>query len=203
MYLLYLPVLLWTLNASASAIQKSLPGWAHTETIPALQANVSSIAKFTADSIGMDEPHVHPINETSYEWFYFDAVSNDGKYSVVVVFYTAPETGFMGGGPAYNILPVSIHTSIPGKDDFYSDRRYAKEAVVNSVGNGANGQWVGTGMSFTGKADLSHYTIKVDTEDVKGCVEFKAVSPRITPCITYSHLLQTTRLHQPITLVDL
>jgi hypothetical protein len=46
-----------------------------------------------------------------------------------------------------------------------------------SVGNGASGDWVGTGFAFTGASDLSVYTVVVDSTalDVKGTVSFKEV----------------------------
>jgi hypothetical protein len=48
---------------------------------------------------------------------------------------------------------------------------------VVSIGNGASGDWVGTGFSFTGASDLSAYTVVVDSTalDVKGTVSFKEV----------------------------
>lgn len=176
-YLLPLAILFLALSPATATREGSV--WTSTEVIPALQSNETSIAKFTASSYGLDASHVHPINESAYEWFYFDAVSQDGHYSVVFTFYTAPETGFQGGGPAYNIVPATLTVGIPEEPSFFYEHLYAKEVVLKSTGNGASGDWVDTGYKFDGKSDLSQYSLQVDSNDVKGCVDFKAVSSQI------------------------
>ncbi|CAM1502474.1 Fc.00g044580.m01.CDS01 [Cosmosporella sp. VM-42] len=148
-------------------------------------ATGQSIAEWKSLATGFDAPHVSPINASSYEWWYFDAVSDDGLTSVVFTFYTAPTSGFLGGGPSDNILPATITVGTPGNEyrGFY-ERRYATEAVIEAQGNGASGQWVGTGYEFRGAPDLSTYEIKVASAShlVNGTVNFKAVAPAHYPC---------------------
>ncbi|OBT39926.1 hypothetical protein VE00_09597 [Pseudogymnoascus sp. WSF 3629] len=158
-----------------------------TDIISPLQYNgTETTSTLVSSAYGLDSPHVHGVNASSYEWWYFDAVSSDGLYSVVFTFYTAPGTGFPAGGPPDDILIAQISVSTPSNEILIGedDSVFAKKAIVVSIGNGASGDWVGTGFSFTGASDLSAYTVVVDSTalDVKGTVSFKEYAPPHYPC---------------------
>jgi hypothetical protein len=158
----------------------------HNYIIPSIPATVPSSVQFKSSGNGFDSPHVSPVNATTWEWWYFDAVSNDQTYQVVIVFYTASTSGFAFLPPKPNELPVQITVGIPGSPSFtpggiQNEWAYATQAEVATSGQGASGQWNGTGISFEGTADLSRYVIKVDAPNmgpnggIKGCVTFTSV----------------------------
>jgi len=150
----------------------------HIETIPAAQSNLASIAQYVSKHNGLDAPHVTPINESAYDWWYFDTYSNDLKYSVVVVFFNAPATGFaLSGAPANDITEAYLFVSVPGQPFLIQQNISATEATVDYAGNGASGDWKGSGFSFTGEPDMSEYTISIDYPELayKGTLSFKSV----------------------------
>lgn len=119
-----------------------------------------------------------PINESAYDWWYFDVVSEDQDYSVVVVLFNAPATAFpFSGAPGNDLTEAYLFVSIPGKPDFYAAPFPATQAVVDYAGNGASGVWTGSGFSFEGEPDMSEYTITIDSPQtyLKGEISFKSV----------------------------
>lgn len=146
--------------------------------VPAPISNLTSQVQFQSSSFGLDSPHVKSVNATTWDWWYFDVVSPDQKTSVVIVFYTAPATGFVfNKAPANDILLASLNVAIPGSPEFFSGGAFAEEAIIVSQGNGASGDWRGTGFEFVGAPDLSSYTILVDSPKLglKGEVTLKSV----------------------------
>ena len=166
---------IWLLTKSVSA----RPPWISTHVYSPSTVNGSSHALFTSSAYGLDAPKVETINDTSYEWWYFDAVSEDQKSSVVLTFFVAPATGFPeSGAPDNAILAATIALSYPGQEvaSFLSSVP-ATEATVVSVGNGASGFWKGSGMNFVGTPDLSNYLVSVDSPSigVKGFMTLQSV----------------------------
>ena len=153
--------------------------WISTQVYSPNTVNGSSDALFTSSAYGLDAPKVETINDTSYEWWYFDAVSEDQKSSVVITFLVAPATGFpQSGSPDNAILSATIALSYPGQE-FVSwlSSVPATEATVVSIGNGASGVWEGSGMDFIGTPDLSTYVVNVDSPSigVKGFMSLRSV----------------------------
>jgi hypothetical protein len=163
---------------------------AHEYTIPSIPATVPSSVQFNSSTKALDGPHVFPVNATTWGWWYFDAVSDDQAYQLVVVFYTASASGFAFLPQTQNQLPVQITVGIPGSPNFAPDGlqnqwAYATQAEVETEGQGARGHWDGTGFSFEGRRDLSRYVIKVDAPNmgtnggIKGRVTFTSVGFRV------------------------
>lgn len=155
------------------------PIWSWQETIPPAVVNGSSHSTLTSGAYGFDGPKITPVNSTSWDWWYFDVVSEDAQSSAVVVFYTAPETGFVfAAAPTQNILEASLSLKLPGNEDLIYITNFAEKANVVTVKNGASGEWTGTGFSFEGSPDMREYTINIDdkTNGVKGTVAFHSVT---------------------------
>lgn len=164
--------------ALAASVVHATP-WGSVTTIPPTVVNKTSIAQFTSSSHGLDAPHVTPINASAWDWWYFDVISPDHLQSVVVVFYTAPETGFLfDEAPVTNINLASINVGIKGHETFFGSGMFANAAKVVSVSNGAAGRWEGSGFEFVGSPDLKEYEIKIDSPEigVKGTITFHSVS---------------------------
>lgn len=116
--------------------------WTSTDTIQAAVVNSSTDNVLTSASYGLDSPKVTPINSTSWDWWYFDVVSEDAQSSAVLVLYTAPETGFaFSGAPAQSILEVSLALKVPEFPEPLSLVDFADNVTVVTVENGASGEW--------------------------------------------------------------
>ncbi|MCJ1383439.1 hypothetical protein MMC17_006553 [Xylographa soralifera] len=169
----------------ANLVSASGP-WMSTHIYYPNTVNGSSDALFTSSAHGLDAPKVDTINNTSWEWWYFDAVSEDQRSSVVFTFFVAPATGFPeSGAPDNAILSATIALTYPGQEfSSFLSTVQATEARVVSVGNGASGTWKGSGMEFVGTPDLSNYVINVDSPSigVKGSMSLRSVAPAHYPC---------------------
>lgn len=130
-----------------------------TVYVPPTFAPGPSEVQFEACATGYDGPKVSPINETVYDWWYFDAVSDDGLQSLVAIFFTSSFAGF----PFDIVSPVTATSLIifatfaDGTSTMVFD--IATSATITTVGDGASGTWAGTGASFEGQPDLSRYNL--------------------------------------------
>jgi hypothetical protein len=153
-----------------------------TEIVPAQESNAEHInALYMSSKYGLDAQHVYPINNETWEWYYFDAVSHDGLHCVSVIMYTAPQTAFFGGGPPNSIIIASLFASTPDNEQFYFDQNGGDRAIITTLGNGASGKWDGNGFQFTGSSDLKTYSINIDAPDIflKGHMKLKSVSSKL------------------------
>jgi hypothetical protein len=166
-----------------AALVSSSPsrGWTSVDKVLAGVINGSSESITTSLQYGLDGPKIKSINSTSWEWWYFDVVSEDAKSSATVVFYTAPDTGFVfAQAPTDNILEVSLALTVPGSDvdpvSLYITN-FAEKATIVTTGNGASGEWTGTGFRFAGSPDMREYIITIDDENngVKGTIKYQSV----------------------------
>lgn len=64
------------------------------ELVPAKISTVDSIAQFVSTSDGLDGPKVKPINDTVFDWWYFDAIAADGLTSLVITFFTSTSDAY-------------------------------------------------------------------------------------------------------------
>ena len=122
---------------------------------------VPSSVQFTYPGTGLDCPKVRPVNTTTFDWWYFDAVSSDlasgDLSSVVVTFYDATAGGFEALSKTNTKLEVSITGSFSDGTPFSIDS-FPSEANVTTYGDNAEGQW-GKYASWTSTPDLKYWTI--------------------------------------------
>lgn len=80
-----------------------------TVSIPSAFSTDPSIIRFTSCSWAFDTPHVSLINETVFDWWYFDAVIPSGTESLVVFFFfAASELGFHSNFSHFLMLPALL-----------------------------------------------------------------------------------------------
>ncbi|KIW16895.1 hypothetical protein PV08_04085 [Exophiala spinifera] len=126
---------------------------------PILYAGASQV-QFTSCASGADSPRVFPINATTFDWWYFDAVSDDGEQALTVIFFTSSALGF-----SFDLLntvdPLNVYVfaNTGSGNQPVSFPVAATSVTVDTVGNGASGNWVGSGIKFEGASDLSTYTV--------------------------------------------
>jgi hypothetical protein len=137
-----------------------------TTVIPNAIQTGMSVAQFVSSTSGLDGPKVQPNNATSFDWWYFDAVSEDNLSSVVIVFYLSTDLGFPFLLPG-SAISVDIFVS-------FDDGTYlffplndlpstAGEATVVTVGDGSSGIWASTGFQWTGTSNMSQYVVTIDS----------------------------------------
>ncbi|KAL4877129.1 hypothetical protein BJY04DRAFT_222445 [Aspergillus karnatakaensis] len=148
--------------------------------------------QWISGSSGFDFPKNTPINLTSYDWWYFDAVESpsttDSQASIALTFHTTGNEGF---DPLHSYIPVpypsgnfiQIDLAWPnGSTDSWI--LFAGEATITVDGDGASGAFSKTGASFEGAADLSSYMVYVDAPEkgVVGSLAITSEAPAHYPC---------------------
>ncbi|KFY46509.1 hypothetical protein V495_02405 [Pseudogymnoascus sp. VKM F-4514 (FW-929)] len=147
-----------------------------------------SEALMVSDGSALDGPKLTPGNNaTTFDWWYFDAVSTNGASAVVMVFYLSTDLGFPFV-PPLSTLSVDIFATFDDGSLVFlplNNLPYkAGQATVTTDGDGASGNWQGTGFSFEGSPDLSTYKVMVDSPilAIKGTLELKSHAPAHYPC---------------------
>jgi hypothetical protein len=156
------------LFVGAFAVTKLIP------TDPGIGA--TSAEFYSGDSPFFDGPKLDFVNGTSFDWWYFDAVSSDGSYQLTVTFYTTVATtlGFATGFGTTNF--VTFTAMYPNGTE-YQQFGFAGPVVISDGLFGIKGNWTGTGFTFSGTADLSHYKIDIDSPalGIEGSMVFDSV----------------------------
>ncbi|KAJ7233656.1 hypothetical protein C8J57DRAFT_1576175 [Mycena rebaudengoi] len=151
--------------------------------IPGAVQNASSRVQFTASAAGPEAPKIHPLNASTFDWWYFDVVSTDptSLASVVVVFYTTTPEAFVNGtlpGP----VVIQMWASFPN-GTLFSANIEAESATVTAGGTSSSGVWHGSGFRWSSPRP-SEYSITIDAPSigVEGTIDLKSTSPGHYPC---------------------
>ena len=168
--------------ANSTAFRFPKYAWSDTSNISSTAAPGDSHANFVSSSYALDGPQVTPINSTSWDWWYFEAVAEDLKTSVVIIFYTALPTGFPFLLPSTFVTLVGFSATFANGTQFgvYLD---AKDASVSTVQDGSSGVFEGAG-SWVGKPDMSLYQVQIDSpkNGVTGTFILRSRAPAHYPC---------------------
>lgn len=149
-------------------------------TVPSTVYNGTVTQNTISGAGGYDGPQLSAVNSDAYEWWYFDVISPDLKTTMVVVFYTATPTGFsfisVAQLPEVTLVQVDVTWPNGTATHLYIP---ASEAIITTVGNGASGDWVGSGAKFTGSPDLSAYQITFNSpaNGISGTFCLNSVAP--------------------------
>jgi hypothetical protein len=140
-------------------------------------------AHFTSSYYGLDAPQLSAVNSTSFDWWYFDAVSTDLKSSLVIVFYTALVSAFPFLPVSTDVTTVGIYVGFPNGTTS-STYLNAEDAIVKPSQQGSSGVYQGTGASWTGTGDDSEYIVTIDSSATGICGTFtlKSTAPAHYPC---------------------
>ncbi|KAJ7609990.1 hypothetical protein DFH06DRAFT_1374747 [Mycena polygramma] len=152
--------------------------------IPSAFGNAPSHAQFTSDFTGLDAPKVHPMNDSAFDWWYFDVVSTDpaSLASAVIVFYAATPTAVPGQAPN-STLSVNVWLTFPNGTQFFAQPE-ADGATVTVEGDSSSGDWHGSGFAWRYAPQSGSYEILVDAPDIqmKGRIDFQPRAPAHYPC---------------------
>jgi hypothetical protein len=140
----------------------------------------NSVVQFVSGLGGLDGPKVKPNNGTSYDWWYFDAVSTVSNCSIVIVFYVATNAGFPFLLPGSAISANVFATFEDGTSVFLPVNNQPSNdgsAIIVTDGNGSAGYWESIGAQWVGSPTMSNYVITIDspTIGVKGTLTLSSV----------------------------
>jgi hypothetical protein len=175
-----------------------LPLASASRALPALKQSVSptfkiipstatagpSTARFVSGT-EFDGPQVSPINSTSWDWWYFDAVSPDLKTALSIVFYNALPSGFPFLAPSDTVTIATLDCIFENGTQFYAVLE-ASEAIITTVGDGSSGCFEGTGASWIGAPDMTTYRVEINSpkNGIVGTFELRSLAPAHYPCGT-------------------
>ncbi len=146
-------------------------------------------------------PYLSSLNNTTFEWYWFDLVSADTSTSLVVIFFTATPLAFpllAGVIPTSSAVSVLVTARLPNGSVYFSGVA-ATEAMVASggiFGQGAVGSWVGAEGYFAGTRDAAAWKVEVDTRaldplnGIKASVVMRGRAPPHYPCSAHLGLGQ-------------
>ena len=154
--------------------------------INAKPEKVPSEVEFTYSGTSFDGPKVRPVNTTTFDWWYFSAISSDiaggDLSSAVVTFYDATPAGFEALSNKTTKLEVSLTGSFKDGTPFGVDAFPATADVV-TVGDASEGRWADYGM-WKSSPDLTKREISFQDEasGTKGSMTLESVAPPHLPC---------------------
>ncbi|KAL2007501.1 hypothetical protein VTN00DRAFT_8939 [Thermoascus crustaceus] len=161
---------------------------------PAAAQNLTSHVRFESDpfllplpigpSSGLDGPKIDLVNNSVFDWWYFDAVDcNNSNTSLTVTLFAASSHAFPYLERSDSVLTAYLWASFPN-GTVWTKYMNAELATVVAVGDGSKGDWHPTGFSWEGAGDMSRYevTVKSSEMDVWGKMELVSVAPAHYPC---------------------
>ncbi|KAK3937747.1 Hydroxyneurosporene dehydrogenase [Diplogelasinospora grovesii] len=154
--------------------------------IPNTVINGSTEAEFASSPGSNLDGHklIPGPNATSYDWWYFDAVSSTTNESVTIVFFENGPEGFIQPGPA--ALWASVSGSFKNGSFFSYQVPAADKAVITQTSDTISGDWSGSGYSFDGRTrgNKSEYVVTINTPavGVAGTLTLRSKAPPHYPC---------------------
>lgn len=132
----------------------------------------------------LDDVKVSNYNSTSYDWWYFDAVSpTSGQYLTVIFWVHGSFDAFPAAGGA-TALPVHIQGR-HANGTLFGHYPAAQGADVWSTKGlpGANGEWHDSGFAFYSD-DIDTYRLVIDSDELgmRGDIKFSSTSQAHWPC---------------------
>jgi hypothetical protein len=145
---------------------------------PSIPADYSTDVLYESfQGIALDSPKLDILNSSTWDWWYFDVVSYSLDQTISVVFTISDPVNFAAQDLFNETTFVQIHAR------FLNETRYlnlfpAKLATIKTEGEGSWGQFVGSGMSWDGTADLSKYVLTFDDNElgINGSITLDSVS---------------------------
>ncbi|WVF66678.1 hypothetical protein IAT40_001419 [Kwoniella sp. CBS 6097] len=177
------PLLTTSLLALAASLSPLVAAKQATNYIlPSLiNGSVPSADDHTVGGGAYDRVYNYPHNITSYEWWYFDAVSSDGLSSIVI-------QPIVLGPPLGNGTQLRVQLVFPNGSSIYRELDYSYESdepmYVSTKGDGSSGIIGGGDASWVGQPDLSEYRLKLDLRDdeISGTVTLLSAASPFAAC---------------------
>lgn len=159
-------------------------------SFPASRAPVPATAQFESSTLAFSSAKIPSANDTSFEWYWFDAVSSDLSTAVVVIFFIATPLAFPLLGPVPSVVSVAVTAKIPNGSVYFSEVPASEASIASGgvLGQGAVGEWVAGSGDFASTMDNSAWKVNVDTtaldqtSGIKANIILKSRAPAHYPC---------------------
>lgn len=121
---------------------------------------------------------VKNLNLTTFEWWYFDVLANDGKSGVVFAFFTADYKSLFPGTPNPGTSVGMAATVVMPDGSGLGATVLAEQMTVDTVGSGSVGWFPDGSALWAGEPDLSAYTLQFNAPQsgITGSVTMLSVS---------------------------
>ncbi|KAJ5370508.1 uncharacterized protein N7496_006600 [Penicillium cataractarum] len=118
----------------------------------------------------LDGSKIQNANSTSFDWWYFEALSDDSKSFITVVFNLGSENF------------VNIDALFADGSQF-TTTIYTEGAIIENLGQGSYGNFKNSGCSWITSPDLrsSSVNLQNSTAGVEGALRFTSVAPAHYP----------------------
>lgn len=138
----------------------------------------------TDSLLALDKPQVSNITNSTFDWWYFDAVSDtDPRESLVVTFFAAPATAFPFIKSTDSVLIAYIWATFANGSIFarYQPATLATVSGGQSAHSPSAGNWSSTGFSWEAlEDDLSRYEVVIASTEMG--VHGRFVLSSVRPC---------------------
>ncbi|ROV96235.1 hypothetical protein VMCG_07725 [Cytospora schulzeri] len=158
----------------ASLVAARTPPAQHL-TLPLPMINGSTPIIETVGSVPLDGVYITQPNATSYEWWYYDVVSEDHSSSVVFV------TSITYSTTGVPLLSADLTISYP--NGTWTEIAIPQNKLYfSTVGEGSTG--AAEAFSWRSAPDLSEYIIQLDVEEqgVTGEIHMSSIAPPHVKC---------------------
>lgn len=172
LYIIGAAALALTTSVHAAAVKNVVSFTTEADNV----TNVPSVVEMLSTEAPLDGPKVIPVNSTTFDWWYFDAVSEDASQSLTINFYSAPYSALGFGAELDTLNFVHISGNFPNKTMFVAAVP-AQDSYVSTVGNGSSGYWTGSGLSWSGSPNLREYIVQAEDlgSGFSGTVKLRSV----------------------------
>ncbi|KAF7374730.1 hypothetical protein MSAN_00358300 [Mycena sanguinolenta] len=158
--------------------------------LPPVASNGTSQVDYIAAATGLNGPHVHPVNASAYDLWYFDVVDTapNSNASVVLVFFDTPPGTFPFPPGSWNTsLLVTLAITFPNGTfaSTTTEVGLATNATVVVDGEGSSGNWEGVGLNWTYDVVTGAYDVFFDSaqfDGIKGSIHFQPRGAARYPC---------------------
>lgn len=138
------------------------------------------VAIDTSPLTPFNTPKISALNETAWEYWYFDITSRRGDSGLTVAFFRDPSVAILGQG----VLRVDINAVFPNGTTF-TTMFFVNQSTVTTCPTKTTGIWnttsSGIDISFTVSSDLKTAEIVVKSPDVQGSLTLASTSPPLYP----------------------
>ena len=191
---MFLPVLLMGSSLTLAAADRwphhDAPGHFSRSSVQHVNTtilNTTSMVEFTYDPlIGLDAPKVLPVNRTTWDWWYFDVVSDElasgDLSSLAVTFFIASPFGYEPLTNYTTTLASTIMGTFKNGTPIFING-YPDQATVRSEGDVSAGQWGDYG-SWQASPDGKLWTLFYNdpSNGVSGSMTLERRAPPHLPC---------------------
>ncbi|WWC85462.1 uncharacterized protein L201_000325 [Kwoniella dendrophila CBS 6074] len=179
---LSISALLLLTNTRTAAHQK--PYFKPTKNYIFPSTSIDGIARIDT-KIGnqaLDRPYITRHNSSSYEWWYFDAISSDGQSSIVITSFVSPLDTYENQSGLQ--LLVQIVSPQGGLYDDTIEYDKDEKLYISTKGDTSNGILNNGDFSWIGKSDLSEYTLNLNLPkyNISGTINLFSLAKPFVGC---------------------